>query len=188
MRKTTKQAISESLAKLLETHTIEKITVKEIVADCGVNRQTFYYHFCDIYDLLEWTLDNSFRQFVTEHPVPENDWQEQIGLLQKFFHEHRQLILHAYDSTNRAYYENFMERFLAPIFRYRLSLCPSASSVSEEKRQFVQQVYTWACSNLIIEWVEHGMPEGHLSRLTDYIGLVNATLNAALEHFASDQS
>lgn len=53
MAQFTKTAIIESFLHLLETRSIEKITVKDIVEDCGVNRKTFYYYFKDIYDLTE---------------------------------------------------------------------------------------------------------------------------------------
>ena len=52
MSLTTKRALAESLKKLLSKKNLDKITVKDIVTDCGVNRQTFYYHFHDIYNHL----------------------------------------------------------------------------------------------------------------------------------------
>ena len=58
MSQTTKRALAASLEKLLAKKPLDKITVIDIVEDCEVNRQTFYYHFRDIYDLLEWTLLN----------------------------------------------------------------------------------------------------------------------------------
>ena len=54
----TKRALSRSLKRQLSTRTLDKITVKDIVEDCGVNRQTFYYYFRDIYDLLEWNFQD----------------------------------------------------------------------------------------------------------------------------------
>ena len=50
----TKRAISASLKRLLLTKSLNKITIQDIADDCGINRQTFYYHFQDIYDLVEW--------------------------------------------------------------------------------------------------------------------------------------
>ena len=50
----TKKLLADGLKELLEKKTLDKITVKELVATCGVNRQTFYYNFQDIYELLEW--------------------------------------------------------------------------------------------------------------------------------------
>ena len=62
MAPSTKQALAASLKKLLEKKNLDDITVKELVEDCEVNRQTFYYHFQDIYDLLHWFLDNETNQ------------------------------------------------------------------------------------------------------------------------------
>ena len=49
----TKKAIVESFLKLLKEKPVEKITIKDIVEDCGINRNTFYYHFDDIPSLME---------------------------------------------------------------------------------------------------------------------------------------
>ena len=57
----TEKALAASLKKLLEKKTLDKITVKDITDDCGVNRQTFYYHFHDVYDLVEWILQKKRR-------------------------------------------------------------------------------------------------------------------------------
>ena len=53
----TKQALSEALKAMMKKKPLNKITVRELVEDCGVNRKTFYYHFEDIFSLLKWTLD-----------------------------------------------------------------------------------------------------------------------------------
>ena len=54
MSQVTKRALAASLIKLLSQKPLDKVTVKDIIEDCGVNRQTFYYHFKDIYDLVDW--------------------------------------------------------------------------------------------------------------------------------------
>ena len=53
---TTKRALEASLKKLLLHKPLNKITINDITEDCGVNRMTFYYHFKDIYDLVDWIL------------------------------------------------------------------------------------------------------------------------------------
>ena len=64
MSSITKIALADSLKKLLHVKTLDKITVKDIVEDCGVNRQTFYYHFHDIYDLLGWFFIKEAEKIV----------------------------------------------------------------------------------------------------------------------------
>ena len=83
MRQSTKQALSETFKILLEDQTIDKITVKDIVSKCGVNRQTFYYHFRDIYELMEWTLENDIREYLSDKSDFSEDfliieWKESI--------------------------------------------------------------------------------------------------------------
>ena len=58
MSELTKKALAVSLKKLLSKKELSKITISNITDECGVNRQTFYYHFKDIYDLLEWIYKN----------------------------------------------------------------------------------------------------------------------------------
>ena len=66
MKLITKRAIADAFRKLLEQRSIEKITVKDIVNECGLNRQTFYYHFYDIYDLMEWMINEARYDYEIE--------------------------------------------------------------------------------------------------------------------------
>ena len=55
MSNTTKQALEASLKKVLLQKPLDKITISDITSDCGISRMAFYYHFKDIYDLVEWS-------------------------------------------------------------------------------------------------------------------------------------
>lgn len=94
MRQSTKQALSETFKTLLEVRRIDKITVKDIVSKCGVNRQTFYYHFRDIYDLMEWTLENDIRDYLSDISDFSEDsliieWKESIYHLYQFLYSRK---------------------------------------------------------------------------------------------------
>ena len=54
MSNITKHALAESLKKLLLKKPLNKITINDLTTDCGISRMAFYYHFKDIYDLVEW--------------------------------------------------------------------------------------------------------------------------------------
>lgn len=62
MATSTKESLGNALKKMLTIKPIDKITVKDLVEECGVNRQTFYYHFDDVYDLLEWVFEEDSKQ------------------------------------------------------------------------------------------------------------------------------
>ena len=57
--------LAESLKRAMKQKSFSKITVSEIIQDCGVNRKTFYYHFEDVYDLLEWHLNNEIERAIS---------------------------------------------------------------------------------------------------------------------------
>ena len=55
MSQVTKKALAAALKDQLLKKPLHKITINDITEECGINRMTFYYHFKDIYDLVEWT-------------------------------------------------------------------------------------------------------------------------------------
>ena len=62
----TKKLMAESLKDIMKKKPFSKVTVSEIIKDCGLNRKTFYYHFQDIYDLLKWTLEEEAIEVVKD--------------------------------------------------------------------------------------------------------------------------
>ena len=95
----TKQALADSFRKLLAKRGMDKITVKEIVEDCGVNRQTFYYYFHDIYDLLEWILKDAAENLLARN-TDYSDWTEGLKTVMEYIQENRELVLNAYHSIS----------------------------------------------------------------------------------------
>lgn len=66
MSQITKRALEQSLKNLLLKKPLNKITISDIAEDCGINRMTFYYHFQDIYDLVEWSCLEDARKALEE--------------------------------------------------------------------------------------------------------------------------
>ena len=77
----TKIAMEASLKKLMLKKPLDKITISDITDDCGISRMTFYYHFKDIYDLVDWICLNEAHQDL--HCLKSFDtWQQ--GFLEMF--------------------------------------------------------------------------------------------------------
>jgi len=60
----TKEMLSAALKKQMKKKSLSKISVSELIKECDINRNTFYYHFTDIYDLLKWTLDKEAIEVI----------------------------------------------------------------------------------------------------------------------------
>ncbi len=96
MSNITKHALAESLKKLLLKKPLNKITINDLTTDCGISRMAFYYHFKDIYDLVEWTCLEESRKALQGKKTYDT-WQE--GLLQIFeaVYENKPFIINATD-------------------------------------------------------------------------------------------
>ena len=81
MSNTTKRALEASLKKLLLQKPLDKITIQDLTTDCGISRMAFYYHFKDIYDLVEWACVEDGKRAL-QGKRTYNSWQE--GLEQIF--------------------------------------------------------------------------------------------------------
>ncbi len=100
MSNITKRALADSLKNLLLKKPLTKITINDLTTDCGISRMAFYYHFKDIYDLVEWTcLEESTHTLQGKKTYAT--WQE--GLLQIFeaVYENKPFIINAYNAVSR---------------------------------------------------------------------------------------
>ena len=75
MSNLTKNALENSLKKMLLKKKVNKITVEDLTNDCGINRMTFYYHFHDIYDLIEWSCLEDAKKAIKGKKTYDT-WQE----------------------------------------------------------------------------------------------------------------
>ena len=92
----TKRTLADSLKKIMKNKSFAKITVSEIIADCGVNRKTFYYHFEDIYALLKWMFEEEAIE-VVKHFDLLIDYEEAIRFVMQYVDENNYIISCAYD-------------------------------------------------------------------------------------------
>ena len=109
MSDTTKRALETSLKNLLLKKPVNKITINDITEDCGVNRATFYYHFKDIYDLIEWSCEEDSRKAADGNTTYET-WQQ--GLL-NIFHaveENKPFILNIYRHVSQEQIVRYLYR------------------------------------------------------------------------------
>ena len=107
MQNLTKYALEDSLKKFLLKKPLDKITISDLTSDCGISRMAFYYHFKDIYDLVEWAcIEDATRALQGKKTYAT--WQE--GLLQIFevVQENKPFILNVYRSVSREQIENYL--------------------------------------------------------------------------------
>lgn len=103
----TKKMLSASLKHCMEKKSLSKITVTDIVTDCGLNRKTFYYHFQDVPDLLKWTLEQEAVDVVKQFDLL-NELEEALRFAIRYIRENSHMINCAYDSIGRDELKRFL--------------------------------------------------------------------------------
>ncbi|MCI2059096.1 MAG: TetR/AcrR family transcriptional regulator C-terminal domain-containing protein [Oscillibacter sp.] len=161
MSLTTKRALADSFEKLLSKRSFDKITVKDIVEDCGVNRQTFYYHFHDIYDLIEWIFQDAADN-VDSESLDYDDWTSGLESLLKFLQDNRMLILNAYNSISHVVVANYIKKGLHPYCAaiVRRQADDMKTENTQENIDFVTDILTLSASGLVINWIGQQMRSG----------------------------
>ena len=107
MAHTTKRTLSETLKKILQEKSLDKVTVVDIVEASAINRQTFYYHFKDIYDLTEWVcVEDAARALQGKKTY--DSWQEGLLQIYEAVMENKPFIMNVYHSVSREQIENYL--------------------------------------------------------------------------------
>ena len=184
MKELTKQALASSLCKLLEQRPISQVTVKDITQDCGFNRQTFYYHFQDIYDLFFWSLGRELRQYIESKRIDQTDMSAYLRALFDYFRKNERRFRHGYDPINRVQYETIFAERIGPLLAARLRTYPEAETVAAEDIDFLASFYTLSISGLIIKWIEEGMPDECCVQLDKYCLVLEGSAQTLLNKFA----
>lgn len=167
MSNSTKQAMADSLIALLKEKPLSKITVSEIVNGCGVSRMTFYYHFKDVYDLLEWTFRNTVEKAIIADGgeiTPSQASRHVLFVLK----ENKELVFNVYHSVSRESLTNYLyEMYYEPIYNKISELC-KGHSISESDKEFIANFFKCALVGTLLSWVRAGMhddPEELMRRL-----------------------
>lgn len=152
----TKQAIRNSFVKLLNEKPLNQITVRDIVDDCGVNRNTFYYHFQDIPQLIETIVEEETQRIIREYPAIESI-EGCLNAVIDFAIKNRKAVLHIYHSINRDIYEQYQWRVCEHVVRVYLNGILSGRRVSEQDRKLLIDYLKCVCFGLTMGWLEEGM-------------------------------
>lgn len=180
MSQITKNALGNSLKLLLQKKPLSKITVRDIVEDCGVNRQTFYYHFQDIYDLLEWMFSQDIDKFF----LGQSDnlkWRDWCDILINYMKENKKLILNVYNSVSHEKLENHLKVWIKPSIAKLVEKFSEGKNYSEENKTFVENIYAITLEGILMQWIESGMAEEKLENIGKLFTVMDGSISIMLE-------
>lgn len=151
----TEQELANALKELMSKESLDSITVKRLTDICNIKRQTFYYHFRDIYDLLIWIFLNEDLSKNKE----VDKWQDAVKVITKYVTKNKRFVQNTLSSAGKELFEQFISSYLYTITLKIFAKYDTKNSIpSDDKRLFVSY-YVSGISSVIIIWIEKGMKE-----------------------------
>ena len=187
MSQVTKRALEASLKNLLLKKPLSKITISDITEDCGINRMTFYYHFKDIYDLVEWSCQEDASKALAGNKTYET-WQQGFLQLFKAVQDNKPFIMNVYHSVSREQVELYLYKLVHDLIYNVVEEKAQGLHVPEEDKAFIADFYKYAFVGLMLDWIKNDM-KGDSQLLVDRLELViHGNVRAALERLRIDKA
>ncbi len=183
MSQITKRALEQSLKNLLLKKPLTKITISDIADDCGINRMTFYYHFKDIYDLVEWSCIEDARKALEEKKTYDT-WQQ--GLLNIFeaVLENKPFIMNVYRCVDREQVEKYLKPLTDNLIMGVIEEKSAGITVREEDKEFIARVYSYVFIGIMLDWIKDDMKADPKLIVDELAVLIKDSIGEALLRFS----
>ena len=156
MANMTKYALEASLKKLLLQKPLDKITINDLTEDCGISRMAFYYHFKDIYDLVEWAcLEDATRALQGKKTY--DSWQEGLEQIFEAVLENKPFIMNVYHSVSREQIENYLFQLTYGLLKDVVEEKAAGKEIAEEDKVFIAEFYKYGFVGVMLDWIKQGM-------------------------------
>ncbi len=182
----TKLALEASLKNLLLKKPVDKITITDLTNDCGITRMAFYYHFKDIYDLVEWSCYEDASKALHGKKTYET-WQE--GLMQIFeaVMENKPFIMNVYHALSREQIENYLFRLTRDLIMNVIKECSKGMNITVSEQSFIADFYKYSFVGVMLDWIKKGMKENYHEIVNDICITMSGNIKNSLQNFADSK-
>ena len=182
MSSITKLALADSLKKLMQHRPLDKITVKELVENCGVNHQTFYYHFRDIYDLLGWIFQTEAYDAILDCQSYDT-WQKGLLKILQYVQKNSAFCVNAFRSLGREQLESFLNNATSALLSSVMDELSEGYRLRETDKTFIVQFFTFAITGMLTDWMRSGMQAKPEALVQELGTLMEGQLSMAIKRY-----
>ena len=160
----TKQAIKSSFLKLLNEKPLNRISVRDIVEDCGINRNSFYYHFQDIPALLTEIITDETDRLIADYPSI-GSLDECFAVAFQFAEDNRRAVSHIYHSVNWDIFERSAMKLCGYVVETYLDTAFPDRRLPQEDWQVLVRFLKNQLFGMSVDWICGGMQDEALEEL-----------------------
>lgn len=178
----TKKALAAALKKLMVNKPISKITVRELVAECGINRNSFYYHFEDIYALFKWMVESEAVEIVKQYDLMM-DYHEVVSFVLDYVENNQYLLTNAYNAIGQAGLKRFLYLDFISCLDNLIDQGARMQGVEldADYREFLCAFYAEAIAGTLLDYITHPQARSREKVIAYVERLLRSTLPAAIQ-------
>lgn len=167
----TKQAIKSSFMKILNEKPFNKISVRDIVEDCGINRNSFYYHFRDIPTLAEEIIMEETDRLIEKYPTLDS-LHVFVDEIAEVCINNRKALLHIFNSVSRDVYEEHVMRMCKEVVDKYANTAFCYLPLDKNERRIGNNAVKCMLFGFCIDWISDGLKEDYVKDLHDMCDLI----------------
>lgn len=176
----TKRKIASSLKELMITNTFEKITVSDITNHCNIHRQTFYYHFQDRYELLDWLLYNEIVHPLVDGFNIDNMFERFLEAFNTMYANKR--FFQNAIKVNPSDLSKYISKIATEEFTKVMTIIGEQNDidVNQDECLIVAEFFGYGLSGVVINWASRGMretPEEMIKKIEKIVEACKAVAN-----------
>ena len=178
----TKKALEQSLKKLLLKKPLDKITIKDLTEDVGMSRMSFYYHFKDIYDLVEWACIHDAKQALQGNRTYDT-WQEGLTSIFEAVLQNKPFILNVYHTTTQDSIERFLFSSVHDLVLSVVQEKAKGIDIKEDQIEFIANFYKYSFVGIMLEWIAKGMSENYHEIVSNMAKTLHGSIANSISNF-----
>lgn len=175
----TKKAIAAGIKELTKKKSFDKITILDITEICGLTRQTFYYHFQDKFELVDWIYYNETVAIIV-HDLTFENWDDKVLQMLTQMKSEDYFYENTLKSTLESEFREYLFRVTSELFCNIIDKIAVNHSIEQEEKKFIAEFYAFGIVGIIIAWAQQGMKE-----TPEYITTQLKTLSYGTQKFAT---
>ncbi|MBU3127338.1 dihydroxyacetone kinase transcriptional activator DhaS [Clostridium tagluense] len=180
----TKKALALSIKKLMETIPLSKLSIQEIVDNCGINRQTFYYHFKDKFDLVNWIY---YTEAIENIDNCKNyaHWTDGMYKTLVYFLSNKSFYINALNTPGQNAFDGYLFEKTYDLIMGVINDISSKIKVSDKDKNFIADFYTYAFVGITVQWIKNSMRESPKTVVGNLNEMIEGSMLSALTRYAT---
>ena len=176
----TKKEIKNTFMQMLEEFPLSQITVKSLVDRCGINRNSFYYHYQDIPALIEEIVTEDADEIINKYSTIES-METGIKAVLEYGSKKRKAILHIFNSVNRDIFELHLWKVCEYVVREYLTPILVSKGLSQFDIEIAIKFYKCECFGFAIDWLNNGMENDIVDEIARFCKFHNKVFETLLQ-------